>query len=270
MAVLARDSLPDPHPADSRASARPTAELILPEIVRRQVREHAKPAPPVHGQVRGVGLDYLFDVDHLVGALAASCPQMKVHRSLDDLWNVPSLLDPLGIRVSEPGIPVVNGSVLAQPHTWGQQLRGFLELRRPKATRRYPMRIHLNVPALHAWPASADPPELARSFGRLLRVRADARALAASALFNLAGRFHLQLDPRVGHHPESFVGIHLRTEPDVAGDPHFPPYVAQAAYYLDYLVQSRAPRRLPGHGRHGRERHSLCRPRPRLQRHRRH
>jgi hypothetical protein len=220
----------------------PTAELILPEIVRRDSRDLKKVAPDSHGPIKGEPLDYFFDTDYLVQTLGTHCPQMKVHRSLDDLWNVYGLLDPVTIRVSEGGVPTVNGSVLAKPHSWGRQLHQYLDQKKPLATRRYPLRVHLEIPALYTWPAAADLPDVARNFGRLLRVRTDARRLAASVLFSLSRRFRLRLDPRVGHQPAtaSFVGVHLRTEDDIAGDPQFPAYVTQAAYYFNYLVTSKA------------------------------
>jgi hypothetical protein len=211
----------------------------LPEIVRRADRDITKLQPDSKGPVKGVPLDYFFDVEHLNQTLGTYCPQMKIHHSLNDLYNVPGLLDPIKLKAEEIGRDRVNGTVLAKPHAWGTQLQEYVDLRSPPSKRKYPIRLLLDTPALYTWPMAADMPEVERNFGRILRIRTDARRLAASGLFNMGRKFKLNLDPRIGYHPGSFVGVHLRTERDVAGK--FPVYTTQAAYYLSYLVQAKAP-----------------------------
>ena len=100
------------------------------------------------------------------------------------------------------------------------------------------MRINLERTSF-TWPTSYDDPGFTKNFGRILRIREDIRLLAASGLYNMQKRFNLNLDPRNGIKRDSFIGVHLRTEKDVAGI--FPPYETQAAYYLNYLAQNQIP-----------------------------
>lgn len=77
------------------------------------------------------------------------------------------------------------------------------------------------------WPTLNETFEGVREFGKLLRVREDVRALAASAVWNLVARYG-------GDMGRGFVGVHLRTEKD-ARDAGFPGFDDQAAYFFDYL-----------------------------------
>ncbi|EQB59361.1 hypothetical protein CGLO_00261 [Colletotrichum gloeosporioides Cg-14] len=210
------------------------AELILPQITPRSPENLqdivSKP---------GVPIDYFFDSDHLHHVLSTYCPQMKVYDSLDELYDVPGVGNPfafdMGVFVKE----WVNGTVLANPKGWNKSFRDWLDTQSPPATREYPLRVHLKH-TLWVWPTANDTAAVASSFGRILRIRQDARRLAASALFSLAHRFRLNLDPRTRYHPESFVGIHLRTEEDITGG-SFPDYITQAADYFHFLSDCSAP-----------------------------
>lgn len=243
------------------------AQLVLPRITRRSPADIAN----LHGeqQAKGQPLDYMFSSDHLLTSLQTYCPQMRVYRSLDDLYDKPSLLKPLpvSIGVLTDEVAVVNGtqtSVIAQPQNVTRRFNEFYERELPFEKRHYPVRVDLQE-TIFAWPAHSDGEAFRRDFGRLLRVRDDIRLLAASGLWELGRRFDLQLDPRQGiaHNPAQdknprFVGAHLRTEKDVAsvppreGDPPpaqdarpvFPGYGAQAAYFLDYLATTEVPGRV--------------------------
>jgi hypothetical protein len=210
----------------------------LPEIVRRSENDIAKIIPDSKGPISGVPLDYFFDVDYLKRVLSTHCPQMKVYSSLNDLYNVPGL-DPIRFGVLDIMEDFVNESVIAKPHEWSKKFNVFLDSKSPPAKRRYPIRVQMES-TQYNWPTSADLPAVERNFGHILRVRKDARELAASALFNLCKKFNLNLDPQQGYHPKSFVGVHLRTEEDVTPD-KFPPYVEQASYFLNYMVQAKSP-----------------------------
>jgi hypothetical protein len=139
----------------ANSMAHSAAELILPEIVRRSDKDVTKISwAPTQGEPLG----YFFDVEYLNHTLAMHCPQMKVHASLDDLYNVPGLLDPVKIKVLDIGREVHNGTVLTNPHVWHIRLQDYLNHQSPPAKRKYPMRIHLEEPALYSWPVSSDPP----------------------------------------------------------------------------------------------------------------
>lgn len=253
--VIVTDSPPSP------------AQLVLPRITRRSPADIAN----LHGeqQAKGQPIDYMFSSEHLLTSLQSYCPQMRVYRSLDDLYDKPSLLKPLPVSMGmvTDGAEVLNGtqtSILTQPQNVTRRFAEFYERELPLEKRHYPVRVELQE-TVFAWPAHSDGEAFRRDFGRLLRVRDDVRLLAASGLWELGRRFGLQLDPRrgIGHNPAQdrnprFVGAHLRTEKDVAtappreGDPPpvsdarpvFPGYETQAAYFLDYLAASEVPGRV--------------------------
>lgn len=212
------------------------AELILPGIIRRSDKNIANLAPNTKAPVRGLEMDYFFDTDYLNASLSAHCPQLRLHQSLNDLWEVPSLLTASWMDMHELDIPLVNTSIIEKPSLVGTQLKTFIDKKSPPAERKHPVRFNLHV-TNWVWPTESDGADFARHFGRILRVRTDARELAAAALFNLHTRFDLQLDPRKGLRNDSFVGVHLRTEVDTLNK-ELPSYEEQAAYYLDYAVRS--------------------------------
>ncbi|KAJ0158756.1 hypothetical protein CTA2_10961 [Colletotrichum tanaceti] len=208
------------------------AALILPEIIPRSEDD----IKSINGRP-GVPLDYYFDMDHLRNALATHCPQMKVYESMDDLYNVPEAVSALQFSIGDTNDNWLNGNVMAEPGRWHQQFHEFLDEKLPVKKRTNPFRVHLKR-TQWTWPTAKDTAPVASSFGRMLRIRPDARRLAASALFTLGSRFRLNLDPRTRHHPASFVGVHLRTEENV--DDKYPDYTTQAANYLHCLSESQS------------------------------
>ncbi|KAH8884524.1 hypothetical protein GQ53DRAFT_661656 [Thozetella sp. PMI_491] len=215
------------------------AELILPRVVERNSKDITKTTPNGgKGPMKSTSLEHFFDQKHLEHALSTSCPQMKVHQSMDDLWDVPSLLNAVRFKIMDTGIPMTNG-VISDVSNLGGRLQAFVLKHWPKEKRPTPIHFELDL-TWFSWPVTADEPAVAQNFGRILRIREDARQLAASALFNMKKLFTLSLDPRKGIHQRSFVGVHLRTERDIISK-DFPPYETQAAYYLDYITRSKIP-----------------------------
>ncbi|KAI3401689.1 hypothetical protein diail_9353 [Diaporthe ilicicola] len=239
------------------------AQLVLPRITRRSPADISN----LHGeqQAKGQPLDYMFSSEHLITSLQTHCPQMRVHRSLDDLYDKPSLLKPLPVSIGmlTNDVAFLNGtqtSVMAQPQNLSRRFDELIERELPFERRHYPVRVDLQE-TIFAWPVHYDGEAFRRDFGRLLRVRDDVRVLAASALWNMARRFGLPLDPRRGidHNPAQdknprFVGVHLRIEKDTVPPPEsgrapgylpvFPSYDVQTGYFLDYLTTAEAPDRV--------------------------
>lgn len=205
----------------------------------------------------------MFQAQHLLSSLDTYCPQMKVHASLDDLYDKPSLLKPLPVSLSaltdsQPAVPVPGSG----PAGVRARFDELYDRELPPAHRRYPVRVELQA-APFAWPAAAEAggPAFRRDFGRLLRVREDVRVLAASALYNLGRRFGVPVDPRGGigigigvggggrggagtgdnttaaaAAAALLLGVHLRTERDALyRDLAFPDYEAQAFYFFNHL-----------------------------------
>lgn len=208
--------------------------------------------------MRGVPLDYFFDKEHLTSSLSRLCPQIKLYSSIDDLAHVPSVLT--GIKLEIPKafvemktVTLVHGSVVADAKTLAETVRAHIKSKDDGTLR--PLKLQLPWSAFW-YPVAADPPEFVASFGRLLRVRADVRRLAAETLFALRASHGLDLDPRrarpSGSGPEtttggeltkSFMGVRLRTDRDVQvkKDPAWPSYVDQAPYFFGLLAERKAP-----------------------------
>lgn len=221
----------------------------------------------------------MFSSEHLITSLRTSCPQMIVHRSLDDLYDKPSLLKPLSVNfhMLTDQFSNIEGTltpIVTDPKAARTKFDAIYERELPLDRRRYPVRVELETSPF-LWPAAYDGEEFRRDFGRLLRVREDVRVLAASGLYNLAKRFGFPLDPRRGigvgrgadkdkdkhhhyHHHKGngtaaatttaatvpttrLVGVHLRTEADARHGPlPFPDYESQEPYFLDYLREAAA------------------------------
>ncbi|KAI0136299.1 hypothetical protein BJ170DRAFT_6202 [Xylariales sp. AK1849] len=214
------------------------AELVVPEIIRRSERDIAVLVPMSKAAGRGVSLDYFYDKQHLNWTLSTFCPQMKLYWSIDELFDVP-MGNPISISVPGLGLTQVNGTVIEKPETWRKAFETYLNANSNPKTRTWPLRVNVDH-TLYAWPTSYDPRAFVQNFGRILRFREDARQLAASALFTMQKKWlKSQASLSLGDvDKEGYVGVHLRTEKDVWGL-DFPVYDEQAAYYLDYIVQSK-------------------------------
>ena len=199
----------------------PSAELVLPRIVKRDQKNVAVTRPK-NGKGPYVGelLEYLFDYEHLNATLSLHCPQMKLYKSMDDLWDVPQVSPPKKISLSLIETHITNGTVVQDMAKLSDQIKTYINKTAPPETRRMPIRFELDA-TNHAFPVDYDAPEFANSFGRLLRPRSDARALAAAALYNLSKRFGLVSLPSRNIQNNGFAGVHLRTEADAVGYPNF-------------------------------------------------
>lgn len=233
---------------------------------------------------KGAGLDYMFNTAHLVGALAAHCPQLRVHASLDALYDRPTLARPLSVTLSQliaadpdpDGLPAtfaldgIPTTILADPSVLRARLLAQMDrdlAGGPAAAAaasqhpiRWPVRVHLAA-SQFAFPAFTDGAVFRRDFGRLLRVRDDARALAASALWNLAARHNASCLPPPSSSStggsasgsdaaaaEGFLAVHLRTEKDAMASGYFPGYDDQTAYFFNYLASLAPAPAPPGSG----------------------
>ncbi|KAK0731620.1 hypothetical protein B0H67DRAFT_597472 [Lasiosphaeris hirsuta] len=214
------------------------AELVTPRIIKRSEKD-IKVVKPHNGNgpYKGEPLDYFFDFAHFNQTMSKFCPQMKIHRSMDDLYQVPSVLNGYETNLEKLHTQIVNGSVITNVTVWSGQLKSFVDEVSPPAKRTHPVRFHLDV-TNWAFPTSAHNPTFVQHFGRILRIREDARRVSASALYNMQKRFQLQLDPRHGLKSDTFAGLHLRTERDA--EHVFPSFEDQAAYLLDYVTSSKA------------------------------
>ncbi|KAK4193371.1 hypothetical protein QBC35DRAFT_103975 [Podospora australis] len=212
------------------------AELVLPRVIKRDVKNIAM-VRPSNGNAPYIGesLDYFFDREHLNQTLAEHCPQLKLYHSMDDLWNVPEVADPRKISLQEIGVSLTNGSVVEDMGSLPKEIQAYIDEMEPAEERQNPIRFKANV-INWAFPTSYDSPELARNFGRILRVRKDARLLSTLALYHMQQRFGMDLDPKKGIKHSKFVGAHLRTEADARQ--MFLPFEVQTQNLLDFITNT--------------------------------
>lgn len=233
---------------------RETAQLILPRMYQRSPADISN----LHGgqSSKGLSLDYMFSKTHLVNSLQRYCPQLQVHDSLDALYDRPSLLKPLSLALTHltadfATIDDTLTTIVQHPEYLSGQFAVLMDRELPIEKRYYPVRADL-ANTLFAWPAfnETSGATFREDFGKLLRVRDDIRALAASALWTLANTHGVILSsPKAAVRVVSdgdatdeggFVGVHLRTEEDAANF-GWPPYQDQVPYFLDFLQNQTTP-----------------------------
>ncbi|KAK4166295.1 hypothetical protein QBC43DRAFT_257708 [Cladorrhinum sp. PSN259] len=209
------------------------AELVLPRIIKRDSKD-IKVTRPKNGKGPYVGepLEYLFDLEHLNETLHQTCPQMKIYRSMDDLWDVPQVSPPRKINLSAVEVGLTNGTVIEDMSKLQEQIKTYIEKTAPAETRHMPIRFDLDA-TNWAFPTAYDGPHFASNFGRLLRPRKDARLLAAVALYNMQKRYGVISSPSRNIQNNKFAGVHLRTEADAGTG--FPIFDTQAANILGFV-----------------------------------
>ncbi|KAI5866544.1 hypothetical protein GGS23DRAFT_615026 [Durotheca rogersii] len=211
---------------------------------------------------------YMFDEPHFRAALAAACPRVAVFSTLDD---VPGARDPdlAAVREGRPGARGAERLVeRVTPKDFGGRRAGcdardpnrhtdrfgpaFRAWLRETAAERgwtdtppsgvkgkelgIPRIIRFSWGVLWDWPTHRDGPELAATFGGLLRFRADVLDIAdavAEAMRGTARRLAVPEDPDRAAASVArgrFLGVHLRSEADALA--RWPSYANQTQAYL--------------------------------------
>lgn len=209
------------------------SKIVLSNIVRRKdpdfVLNRRATAPS-----NGVPLGYMLDFAHTHEVLSTHCPEIGLHSSLADLHDVPSLLQPVDVEITDDDLN--EDLVLKSPGGWELWLWKQIDEASPKESRHYPLRIRL-MNTTPFFPVYADGAETAREFGSLIRPNPDARRLAGSALFTLSQRYNIDIDPHSNPtEKHDFIGVHLRIEKDATDN--YPTYSTQAEAAIDHISRS--------------------------------
>lgn len=177
-----------------------------------------------------------------------NCPQMTIHESLDTMWDVPSVAEPLNLKpegLLEDHRHIV---MIAKPQDWRKAFDKWLEghLTEPKyetinhrLNKHAPIRVNMER-SLFTFPVGYDDPVFSQQFGRILRLRADVRRLGAYVLMNLSDRFNLDIDPtKHGITDGKYMGAHLRVEADAVKE-GWPSFDLQKDRYIEQAKQADA------------------------------
>ncbi|KAG9240319.1 hypothetical protein BJ878DRAFT_526763 [Calycina marina] len=178
-------------------------------------------------------MNYLFDEERFLSRIQNACPQMPIHRDVNDL----KLLGPVEktevFNVEKlPHWPLIPASTRARV----EELKG----REGQITL---------VPFERVWRyyrICYDSVDVANSFGNLLPLREDVYRLAAIILYELSSKYDFPIDQFYNTAKpalNSFLGVHLRTSNDML--PFWLTYEDQVAYYLSRICSSSAISSLP-------------------------
>ncbi|RDW92369.1 hypothetical protein BP5796_01763 [Coleophoma crateriformis] len=184
--------------------------FMLPQVVNRDVTP--KHMVPEIAQ----DMSYFFDKEHFIDSMTKACPQMRIYRSMDELWNVPTTQKAYEIQPEALTKDFAPPGVLKKPEAWRDLFKSWLQVAvKFTPTDDKPIIVKLKQPFLQ-FPLRYDRGEFVMSFGRILRFREDARFIAANVLYALGEHFNIDLDPTKSIRPQKFYGAHLRNEDDAA------------------------------------------------------
>ncbi|KAE8450668.1 hypothetical protein EG329_006013 [Mollisiaceae sp. DMI_Dod_QoI] len=206
--------------------------LVLPRIVLKE---------DYGGRLAGntTGLDHMFEVDHFTKSLDLSCPHLRVYKSVMDIDDnehangpIPLLPDTLAGAKAEG-----NQDFTAQ---WREAFYKWL-LKYLSADAKGPIIISLGRSYLH-YPIHSDDVNFAENFGKILKIRSDARSLATTVLQKLSSTYSLSFDLQHPSSKKGFIGAYLSTasDPDrlTKEDQNYARFETQSKLYLDLSVHS--------------------------------
>lgn len=202
--------------------------------------------PRIMVAVEGAGLktankfemEYMFDTLHFAKSLSLSCPKFRVYQSIDETpgrlkTNAPISLVPESIETKDKDGKILAGEWKAAFTKWlAQYLTPDTE---------GPVIISLARSYLQ-YPISSDEPAFVSHFGKILKVREDARTLATTALVKMSAAYAPRMDVQQPIIHKSFVGAYLSTQnhegPTTDAERIEARYNAQSKLYLKLADQA--------------------------------
>ncbi|KUJ13919.1 uncharacterized protein LY89DRAFT_150577 [Mollisia scopiformis] len=206
---------------------------------------------------------YLFDTRHFIDSISLSCPGLTLYPELDDFKKInnannPIRLSPqaLGVKFPKTGMEdpkkfatAMPKAGMDKPEKWGELFHEWYadigEQYQFIGTTKGPIFIAL-LRSYLTWPILSDGQAFSTQFGKILKLRADARSLATKVVKNMAEKHKFAANVHAPILENSFWGVHLRTEsdaleslPEVSKDRLYPTYAMQTKLYLDFMTQER-------------------------------
>ncbi|KUJ24450.1 uncharacterized protein LY89DRAFT_679587 [Mollisia scopiformis] len=204
--------------------------LVMPRIVLKE---------DYGGLLAGntTGLDHLFDVDHFRNSLDLSCPQLRLYKSVSEIKDKERANGPLPLL---PDALLSGKSEGSQGFSvdWRDALNIWLKKYLSEDTKD-PVIISLGRTYLH-YSIHSDDDNFAQHFGKILKIRSDARSLATTVLLKMSSTYSLPLNPSPSK--KGFMGAYLSTAPDpdrlLKEDQNYARFETQSKLYLDYATHS--------------------------------
>lgn len=202
------------------------SELIMPRIQRRSENDLAN--------IFTAGFQpfsYFFDAEHFLWALDTYCPQMKVYDTTDVIPYTENLMKienfyPKDLNVDLDGCD--GRGVNRHLDQFRPKFHHWLNTKKGWPSVEDPISIRFKWATFFEWPIYRDGPELATTFGDLLRIRKDIQELAQVALAEMS--YFAGVKPRNDRFEAPFLGVHLRTESDALN--FWPSFDEQSDGYL--------------------------------------
>ncbi|KAM3073470.1 hypothetical protein ACMFMG_004632 [Clarireedia jacksonii] len=177
------------------------------------------------------GMDYMFDTSHFRKSLKLSCPELKLIDHMEVTVNPRRRgLSPESLFSNLPT------SGLEHPEDWQSKLYTWIEQYMAPSPQSVPIVVDLEQSILQ-YPTHADGHVFAHEFGQILKFRKDVRRLATSTLRQMQSWYEIPLNVSTPIITPSFLGVHLKTEPEVLDKRHVTPapfthYAGQADAYI--------------------------------------
>ena len=137
----------------------------------------------------------MFDLDHFVTSFTEACPQVHLYQQESDLSHLPSASNATVCEahaLSKYHHPVAT-TLIDRPAEWRSGFDAWLKDTAPPFSAAEPTIIAISAQLLR-FPFSYDEPAFVATFGRLLKIREDIRRLAATVLYSMSKKYHLNLD----------------------------------------------------------------------------
>lgn len=185
-----------------------------------------------------IPFDTLLDLNYFTESFTKACPQIKLYQTDADL---PMIITPATQFNMTPYF--VNNNTFRMdstlidtpPAEWRAHFDRWLneESGAPTPSAEVPVLVY-NTNCLLRWPFDYDSTDFVAQFGRILRVREDARRIAGAVLWAMSEKYHMNLDYSNPNDPipqGKWMGAHLRTAED-ATKAGWPNYATQEANYI--------------------------------------
>lgn len=177
-------------------------------------------------------LDYMFDTNHLINSLMASCPQMRIYKAASTIANRQYAHGPISLIPESLARKVSKTGMLPADEWRGLFYQWLLQYVAEDA--KGPIIVRLGRSYLE-YPIHDDDDDFVLHFGKILKVRQDIRRLAATVLRTLSSTYSLPIRLSEPVLENAFVGVYLSTDDEdlPEADQKLARYQVQSQLYLN-------------------------------------